>query len=82
MLLDINGFENLSLFEKQHHINENGTFVGNRRYYNHNINLYSLYGFFVEVHYLPQENKIDFIEVIESRKVIKLYSDRINIKFL
>lgn len=30
---------------------------------------------------LTQENKIDFIEVIEWKSVIKLYSDRINLKF-
>ena len=39
------------------------------------------YGFFVKVHYLPQENKIDFIEVIESSSVIKLYSKKVKIKF-
>ena len=42
--------------------------------------VYSINKFFVEVHYLPQENKIDFIEVIESNSVIKLYSDRVSIK--
>ena len=72
-------FESLTLNEKQHLINENATYVGSRRYHNHNINLYAIYSFFVEVHYLPQENKIDFIEVVEFRKVIKLYSELVTV---
>lgn len=62
-------------------LNNYGLFAGNRQYYNHRVNLYSINKFFVEVQYIPQENKIDFIEVIESNSVIKLYSDRVNIKF-
>lgn len=49
-----------------------------REYYNYSINLYSLYDFFVEVCYSPQENKIEKIEVLESEKTLDLYIDKMN----
>ena len=75
-------FKSLSKENQFELLNNYGLYAGNRIYYNHRVNLYSLNKFFVEVHYLPKENIIDFIEVIETKDVIKLYSDRINIKFL
>lgn len=74
-------FNSLSKKNQFELLNNYGLFAGNRQYYNHRVNLYSIHKFFVEVHYLPQENKIDFIKTIESEKVIKLYSDRVNLKF-
>ena len=62
-------------------LNNYGLFVGNRQYYNHRINLYSINKFFVEVHYSPEENEIDKIEIIERERVIKSYQNRITLKF-
>lgn len=76
-----NSFKNLSLNEKQHLINENGTFAGNRKYYNHNINLFAIYNFFVEVHYSPTDNIIESISIIDYESTIKAYNNRIKIKF-
>ena len=72
-------FNSLSKKNQFELLNNYGLFAGNRQYYNHRVNLYSIHKFFVEVHYLPQENKIDFIEVVEFRKVIKLYSELVTV---
>ena len=44
-------FIEFDLNERMDIINLNGIYVGNRSYYNHSINLYTVYGFFVEVWY-------------------------------
>jgi len=49
-----------------------------REYYNHTINLYSLFDFFVEVWYSPGNNKIEKIEVLKSEKTLDLYIDKMN----
>jgi len=60
-------------------INNYGLFAGNRVYYNHRVNLYSLSGFFVEVHYNLEGNQIENIETVTKDNVLKLYLDRINL---
>ena len=39
-------FKEFNLNERMDIINLNGTYVGNRSYYNHSINLYTVYGYF------------------------------------
>lgn len=60
-------------------LNNYGLFVGNRLYYNHRVNLYSINGFFVEIHYEPNDNQIDKIESICYETAIKAYSSLINL---
>ena len=62
-------------------INNYGLFAGNRVYYNHRVNLYSLSGFFVEVHYNLEGNQIENIETVPKQKVLKLYLKKIELKF-
>ena len=61
-------------------INNYGLFAGNRVYYNHRVNLYSLSGFFVEVHYNLEGNQIENIETVPKDNVLKFYLDRVNLK--
>lgn len=75
-----NEFIKLDLNSKFELLSNEGLFVGNRVYYNHRVNLYSLNGYFVEVHYSPVENKIDTINVADDEKVINGYTGNIQIK--
>lgn len=60
-------------------LNNYGLFVGNRQYYNHRINLYSINKFFVEVHYEPTSNQIDKIEVVSNDWVTNGYWKQISL---
>jgi len=69
-------FRQLSITQKGEYVFQEGKYIGFRKYYNHRINLYSLSDFFVEVWYIPAENKIEKIEVLESEKTLDLYIDK------
>jgi len=69
-------FIQLSIKQKGEYVFQEGEYIGLREYYNHRINLYSLSDFFVEVWYIPAENKIEKIEVLESEKTLDLYIDK------
>ena len=69
-------FRQLSIRQRGEYVFQEGDYIGLRQYYNHRINLYSLFDFFVEVWYLAAENKIEKIEVLESEKILDLYIDK------
>ena len=71
-------FRNLDIDRKGEYVFQEGKYIGMREYYNYSINLYSLYDYFVEVWYSPNENKIEKIEVLESEKTLYLYIDKMN----
>ena len=75
-------FKEFDVNERMDIINQEGSYVGVREYYNYKINLYTIYGFFVEVWYSPLENKITKIQVADRQIVDKLYSDRVYISSL
>ena len=60
-------------------VNLNGKYIGNRSYYNHSINLYFVYDFFVEVWYAKFENKITKVQVANRQLVDLMYSDKVDI---
>jgi hypothetical protein len=72
-------FKEFELNERMDIVNLQGTYVGNRSCYNHTINLYTVYGFFVEVWYAKFENRITKVQVANRQLVDLYYSDRINI---
>lgn len=72
-------FKEFDLNERMDIINLNGVFVAQRSYYNHAINLYTIYGFFVEVWYAKFENRITKIQVAQRPLVEKYYLDKIDI---
>lgn len=74
-------FKEFDLNERMDIINLNGKFVSMREYYAQRINLYAVYGFFVEVFYSPNENKITKVQVANRQLVDKMYADRVNIEF-
>ena len=69
-------FRQLSITQKGEYVFQEGDYIGLREYYNHRINLYSLFDFFVEVWYSPDRNEIEKIEVLESEKTLDLYIDK------
>ena len=71
-------FEILDIDSKGEYVFQEGSYIGVRSYYNHLINLYSLYDFFVEVWYSPGENEIVKIEAIQSDKTLDLYINEMN----
>ena len=80
MIISETEFNSLTKESQFELLNNYGLFVGNRLYYNHRINLYSINKFFVEVHYEPTSNQIDKIESISLDLVIKSYSNLIELK--
>lgn len=59
---------------------EHGTYVMSIRYYGYKVNLYLLKDYFVEVFYNHRLNKIDKIDLLDSRHTrMQFYSDQIQI---
>ncbi len=75
-------YKEFDLNERMDIVNLHGSFVGSRSYYNHSINLYTVYGFFVEVWYANYENRITKVQVANRQLVDLYYSDRVNISSL
>ena len=72
-------FQNLTEDLKSYVLLNNGSHVAERNYGIYSIQLYSVYGFFVEVYYLPGSDEIDQILAVHSTEVLNLYLDCIDI---
>ena len=75
-------FKEFDLNERMDIINFNGVYVGMREYYNHSINLYTAYGFFIEVWYANFENRITKVQVANRQLVDLMYADEVDISSL
>lgn len=75
-------FIQLSLSERMEVINQKGLFVAQRSYYNHDINLYTIFGYFVEVWYANFENRITKIQIADRSLLEIHYLKNININSL
>ena len=71
-------FGKLDIDSKGEYVFQEGSYIGVRSYYNHLINLHSLYDFFVEVWYSPGKNEIQEIEAVQSEKTLDLYINEMN----
>jgi hypothetical protein len=69
------GFDKLPIDEKGEITFGQGKFIAQRFYYNQTIALYSLEDEFIEVWYLPNENRIGNIKLMEDIKTLDLYID-------
>lgn len=72
-------FQNLTEDLKSYVLLNNGQHVAERNYGIYSIQLYAVYGFFVEVYYLPGSDEIDQIVAVRSREILDLYLDNIDI---
>lgn len=73
--MDKTKFQDLSNHDRGEILFKQGEYIAAREYYNHRINLYSLYDFFVEAWYFPPDNKITDIKVIIDDKGLDPYID-------
>ncbi len=72
-------FQNLTEDLKSYVLLNNGQHIAERNYSIYSIQLYAVYGFFVEVYYLPGSDEIDQILAVNSDEVLELYLEDINI---
>ena len=79
MDIDFNNFNSLELNQKMELINHYGYFVGNRIYYNHKVNLYTINKFFVEVRLSHGGDKIEEVFAVDDEYAIKAYQNLINL---
>lgn len=72
-------FQNLTEDLKSYVLLNNGQHVAERNYSIYSIQLYAVYGFYVEVYYLPGSDEIDQILAVNSDEVLEMYLDSIDI---
>jgi hypothetical protein len=72
-------FQNLTEDLKSYVLLNNGHHVAERNYSIYSIQLYAVYGFYVEVYYLPGSDEIDQILAVNSDEMLDLYLDNIDI---
>ncbi len=75
-------FANLPLKEKVYLIFEHGNEIASRQFLYFDIKLYSFFEFFAEVWYIPNNNKIDRVEVVSTDEVLSLYKSEFDISEL
>jgi len=72
-------FQNLTEDLKSYVLLNNGKHVAERNYSIYSIQLYAVYGFYVEVYYLPGSDEIDQIIAVNSDEVLELYLESIDV---
>ena len=72
-------FQNLTEDLKSYVLLNNGSHVAERSYGIYSIQLYAVYGFFVEVYYLPGSDEIDQILAVNSNEILELYLASIDV---
>jgi hypothetical protein len=75
-------FVNFPVKEKVYLIFEHGNEIASRQFLYFNIKLYTLFGFFAEVWYIPNSNKIDKVEVLTTDEILSLYKNEFDISEL
>lgn len=72
-------FAVMPLKEKVYLVFEHGNEVASRQFLYFNIKLYTLFGFFAEVWYIPNSNKIEKVEVVSIDEILVLYKNEFDI---
>ncbi|MEZ5082394.1 MAG: hypothetical protein R2750_02920 [Bacteroidales bacterium] len=72
-------FQNLTEDLKSYVLLNHGAHVAERSYGIYCIQLYAVYGFFVEVYYLPGSDEIDQILAVNSNEILELYLESIDV---
>ncbi len=73
--MDQEGYNGLDMYKKATYVWDNGKYVSVREYYGYKINLYLLPGFYVEVWYFVNENRIKKVELVSDNNILKLYPE-------
>ncbi len=72
-------FDTLSINDKADLVWEQGEFIADRYYYNQILGLWAMKGFYVEMFYSQDENRITKIERVTDEKVLERYIDEMDI---
>lgn len=72
-------YDKLEFNERAKLLWDKGDFVAHIEYYNRKICLYILEGFYVEVYYEVEENRIENIKTTSDKKRIALYLSKIDL---
>ena len=80
--MDAIQFNNYPLKEKVYLLFEHGNELVSRQFLYFNIKLYTLFGFFAEVWYVPNSNKIEKVEVLTTDEILSLYKNEFDISEL
>ncbi|MFW5891939.1 MAG: hypothetical protein ACOCUQ_00925 [Bacteroidota bacterium] len=75
-------FNNYPLKEKVYLLFEHGNELASRQFLYFNIKLYTLFGFFAEVWYVPNNNKIEKVEILTVDEILSLYKNEFDISEL
>lgn len=75
-------FVNSPLKERIYLIFEHGNEIASRQFLYFNIKLYTLFGFFAEVWYIPHSNKIEKVELLSTDEILHLYKNEFDISEL
>jgi hypothetical protein len=77
--MDDKNFATYPLKEKVYLIFEHGNEIATRHFLYFHIKLYTLFGFFAEVWYVPSGNKIDKVETLNTDEILSLYKHEFDI---
>jgi hypothetical protein len=80
--MDDKKFSKLPIKEKIYLIFEHGNEIATRQFLYFNIKLYTLFGFFAEVWYVPSGNKIEKVEILSTDEILNLYKNEFDISEL
>lgn len=80
--MDHKKFTTFPLKEKIYLVFEHGNEIATRQFLYFNIKLYTLFGFFVEVWYVPSGNKIEKVETLSTDEILSLYKNDFDISDL
>lgn len=75
-------FKKYPLKEKIYLIFEHGNEIASRQFLYFDIKLYTLFGFFAEVWYVPNNNKIEKVETLKTDEILSLYKNEFDISEL
>jgi hypothetical protein len=81
-MLSIDDFLSLPKPERVHRVITEGIELMHRIHHEFTIKLFKFSGFFVEIWYLPNINKIDKIRIMDVEEVLHLYESEIDISDL
>ncbi len=77
--MDVFEFDNYPIKEKVYLVFEHGNEIASREFLYFTIKLYTLFGFFAEVWYIPNSNKIEKVETLNVDEILKLYKNEFDI---
>ncbi len=73
------GFENLRLQQKLMHLWNHGELIAERIYPGSEVSLFLLDGFFAEVFFDPEHNRLEDVRILDNRHILYCYVKDLNL---